>query len=485
MSDQGPHYQGCLFPEHVARSSTLTDSPAGNCALFAHVTPTMASTSVWNPENVIDVAESVGIAALNRDVAEHLARDVEYRLSQVLGEALKFMRHGKRTTLTTQDISSALRLLDVEPLYGYESTRPLKFGEASIGPGQPLFYVEDEEVDFEKLINAPLPKVPREMSYTAHWLAVEGVQPSIPQNPTQIDTRSLELSAKGPGTTLAAVSGNDNLTVKPLIKHVLSKELQLYFSRITSAVLDTEGAEDYRSAAFVSLRTDPGLHQLLPYFVQFAADKITHNLSSLTTLNSTLQLLAALLANPSLYLAPYIPALIPSILTCLIGKHLGPKSASGSEHFALRDYASALLASICRTYGPTSSTLKPRIARSCLKHFLDAHKPWGTHYGAILGLTTIAGAQGVRSLILPNLKAYDAVLQRGLKDDAKAAQVEMVIGALIKSLETLEQDAIGGARAPQEGTEEQVASILGEVLAQRVQGREALVAAVLEGELEV
>lgn len=122
--------------------------------------------SVWNPENIRDVAESVGIGALNDEVVDNLARDVEYRISQVLEEALKFMRHAKRTLLTTQDISHALRVLDVEPLYGYESTRPLRFGEATLGPGQPLFYVEDDEVDFEKLINAPLPRVPREITFT-------------------------------------------------------------------------------------------------------------------------------------------------------------------------------------------------------------------------------------------------------------------------------------------------------------------------------
>lgn len=86
--------------------------------------------SVWNPDNIKDVAESVGIGTLNEEVLQALCSDIEYRLSVVLDEALKFMRHRKSGTLSTQDISQALRVLDVEPLYGYESTRPLKFGEA-------------------------------------------------------------------------------------------------------------------------------------------------------------------------------------------------------------------------------------------------------------------------------------------------------------------------------------------------------------------
>lgn len=121
---------------------------------------------LWNPDNVKDVAESLGIGNLNDEALRSLAQDVEYRIGQVIIEGLRFMKAAKRSTMTTQDIASALKSLDVEPLYGYDSTRSLRYGEASLGPGQPLFYLEDEEVDFEKLINNPLPKVPRDSNFT-------------------------------------------------------------------------------------------------------------------------------------------------------------------------------------------------------------------------------------------------------------------------------------------------------------------------------
>lgn len=122
---------------------------------------------------------------------------------------------------------------------------------------------------------------------------------------------------KGPGAnpTLAAIGGSNdsNITVKPLVKHVLSKELQLYFGKVCSALMD-EGNDEYRVAALASIRSDPGLHQLVPYFVQYIAEKVTHNMKNLFVLTQVIHLTSAMLDNESLYVDPYVctPVFLPT-----------------------------------------------------------------------------------------------------------------------------------------------------------------------------
>jgi transcription initiation factor TFIID subunit 6 len=437
--------------------------------------------SLWNPDNIKDVGESIGLGNIDKDVVDLLARDVDFRIAQVLEQAIKFMRHSKRTTLHTDDISQALKVLDIEPLFGYESTRPLRFGEASIGPGQPIYYLEDDEVDFEKLINAPLPKVPREISFTAHWLAIEGVQPSIPQNPTSTDSRHHDLLPKGPNANpnLAAVSGADNAAVKPLVKHILSSEIQLYFERITTTILTPDQNEEARNAAFNSVRSDPGLHQLVPYFVQFIADKVTHQSRDLFVLNQMLNLSHALLSNKSLYIEPYIGALIPSILTCLLSKSLGSSSDSSAAVFGLRDVASALIVDVANQHSASSPTLKPRLARTLLKAFLDPNRSLGAHYGALLALHGLIGSEGILVAVLPNLKVYDALLAEGLssEDPTRRGEAEMVVLALLRVMGLTAQDMFPNGGSMTNGTSagpvsdevrEQLAERVGEVVGNKV-----------------
>lgn len=218
----------------------------------------------------------------------------------------------------------------------------------------------------------------------------------------------------------------------------------MYFSNVCNAILD-ENNDENRVAALASIRTDPGLHQLVPYFVNFIAEKVTHNLNDLFILTETLQITSALLENKHLLLDPYVASIIPPVLTCLVGRHLGLSSEPLSHH-PLRNIAAALLGSMCRKYAKSSRTLKPRLARTCLKHFLDPTKPLGANYGGIIGLQAIGGTEVVRALILPNVKDYESILREPLEDEGspKQAEAEAVLTALIGALQTLEDDSVSG-----------------------------------------
>lgn len=61
-----------------------------------------------------EVAQSLPIDPLGPGAADLLAGDVEYRLHFLLQEAKKFMVHGKRTTLTPEDVEYAMEALNVE-----------------------------------------------------------------------------------------------------------------------------------------------------------------------------------------------------------------------------------------------------------------------------------------------------------------------------------------------------------------------------------
>jgi len=131
-----------------------------------------------------------------------------------------------------------------------------------------------------------------------------------------------------------------------------------------------------------------------------------------------------------------------------------------------------------------------------LKHLLSTStsQPLGTYYGALLGLTGVAGAEGVRVLMLPNLGVVDEVLRDALAEsggemgDVRKREVEAVVDVIIGALGTLEAEQGGrGDGVDLEGLRDEnerlkVVERVGEVVGERVwnAGRPGLVRIVLE-----
>ncbi|EJC98929.1 TAF-domain-containing protein [Fomitiporia mediterranea MF3/22] len=378
------------------------------------------ASGLYKSESIKDVAESFGISNLSEAIASALASDVEYRMHQVIEEAARFTRHARRTTMTTSDIDQALRVLNIEPLYGHAPHNPPTFRRALPFPSAPtagpVYFVEDEEIDFDRVLREEKITLPKPASYTAHWLAVEGVQPNVPENPPAAERRDAEpdiASAKlstpprngtqfppTPPSPSRNASFNSTKPNQLLVKQVLSRELQLYYTRLTSTLMPPTlmpPADDTRKAAALSsLRNDAGLQTLLPYLVKWVGDGViailrdtNHSENDGRALEVYLEVIGALLDNSTLFVEPYLHQMLPPLLSILLHTSL----PSNSTH--LRIMASQTLSHLLTQHSTTYPSLSPRIMKTLLLALLSPGKSKGTREGAVRGLIGV-GKEAVR-----------------------------------------------------------------------------------------
>lgn len=322
------------------------------------------------------------------------------------------------------------------------------------------------------------------MQPPAHWLAVEGVQPSIPQNPTTAEARSHELHPKG-NSAIIAMSGVETPGFKATTKHVVSKEQRAWFDQVMSEILNedsTDEATKRRYSAYQSIRDEPGTNQLLVYMVAFISEKITHNVKSLFIGRVMMETLKAILDNKQFFLPPYVASLIPPIATVACADR--PIADIGEENigadYEVRRIAGQLLAGLCHKNDKTAhKDLILRAANTVLEIITSSTKPLTSHYGAIVSYCALLPPEGIRTIFAPELKVFEAVLERGRQEGGNRRELDMVIAAIMEGFEKVEKNPppmlmrLGGADGGIEDIDieerrERLAAVVGRTIAERI-----------------
>ncbi|GJQ12870.1 hypothetical protein GpartN1_g4661.t1 [Galdieria partita] len=373
----------------------------------------------------------LGVESVSEDVSVTVIEETEYRLRQLLQEAVKFMRNSKRTKLLPKDINSALRLENLEPIFGYAAPRRKQFRAVKSCPG--LYVLDDDLVDLKRALDEPLPKAPFEPALEAHWLAVEGVQPAIWQNPLRDRLKDAKISS-------------DSVPVDALkpLKHALSKEFQLLYDHVISILRDDD--TEKKKACLRELARQPGIQQLVPYFTLYIHEEVRlyHNVTE--RLFSVMQLTRALITNPNIHIEPYLHQVMPSVLTCILGKRLC--SSWMDPHWDLRDYSASVLGFIYNHFGPNYATLQTRVTKTLISALLDGNRPLTTRYGAIVGLVSL-GLREVQICLMPHLpylsQQTEADLSGSDLEDERRLSLAKIYGALILAAHVcLKQNDIKG-----------------------------------------
>ncbi len=436
-----------------------------------------------------------GGCPISEPAAASLAAHVELRMRQIVQDAVKLAHHAKRARITTEDINHALRLHSLEPLYGFSSNEPVRFVQqtqaavdaakrkaesamakiqranvrrmsesakaaatkrkaAAIDACDALRQVDpkcyfffEPEVDLSQISLENLPAPPVQPRLVSHWMVVNGVQPSVPQNVDACaldrvalvddaaaaaarlgDEEHIAAMAKGIAVTNSSAAaagggggGGGDLGVQPLLSHTLSQELMLYFNNVTTVLADSSASPDSaarRSSVFRSLRRDPGLQQLVPYLSRWVIAQVTLALRQrprppwlLAGLYSLMRAVNCMLSNSHIRLELYLHQLMPAVLSCVLNKRLS--AVPTQDHWRLRDYAAGIVRDVCATYGSDYPRLQPRISKTLHNALTAAKKPLSTRYGALVGIAAL-GPLATEQLMLPHFsqltRSFEALI---------------------------------------------------------------------------
>merc|ERR1712020_211154 len=92
---------------------------------------------------------------------------------------------------------------------------------------------------------------------------------------------------------------------------------------------------------------------------------------------------------------------IPAVATCIVSRQLCTRP-DHDNHWALRDFASRMMAAICKNFHSSTNNIQTRVTKMFSDALCSDRAPLVSYYGAIAGLQEL-GPEVIKVFVLPHI----------------------------------------------------------------------------------
>ncbi|KFD52661.1 hypothetical protein M513_06508 [Trichuris suis] len=377
------------------------------------------------------VAKLMGFRKLSQAVMRELDGSVHCMLHEVIEAAKMFTENGKKQEVTCADVNHALKLKGQEPLNEFLSPSFCPF-RLAVCESQPCGMSKDKVIDFDDIVQSP-PPTTEAYKIKGHWLAIEGVQPLIPENPAP-DSIELLPVVKLPHLEKNCEQDKELCLQRGVVQHKLGTGQQLYFNDLMASCIGKD--ESRRCEALQNIASMKGVECLLPRLSVFIKEGVVCSIAEANIIQLTylMRMANALNSNLQVNMERFLHDILPAVLSCIVSRKLCLKTETGKQ-WGLRQYAGNLLIQLCRRYNSSTYCLQYRVTDFLAKRWLDESASMAMAFGALYTIGNM-GHDAIRNVILPHLPAFGERVRVALSfsDEAERAGAEQVRRCLLQVL---------------------------------------------------
>lgn len=362
----------------------------------------------------VAIADQYGIRlskARDFDPVLEIARDAEFRITQVLTPASILFKKAHGSRLTADQLNMVVHSLGLRPLYGYNGESTFTTETVISGDGEHVIGVVDPVISLAD-VSAPPPRpAERHAMFSFNWILVDGV-PVEKRTMRSAPPKLLDRSSRGLAApeSVRVMDGDDPL----------AGEVRGYFEHAIQT-FDTEDPE-LREALEESLSRDPGIQPLVPLFLQFLAERLTSALENTKVVRCVALFAMALVNNPSLPVHFYAHTFLRIAMTVVLRWESG---SDIDEDIETRQIGGHLLKDICDRCAAGFPEIRVVVVNALFRGWLDAGTTHAAQFGALAGIRTFGKDAVAR--IVPHVPGYLTTLKREMDDPRKKMFIQSIL----------------------------------------------------------